>query len=234
MAMHSLFAQGVRRALLIPAILFASMATAQAVQVNVSGHLTKVDAYLRDTFSVGQAYSLSFDWAGPGPSTPIGMYGSLYPSAGASFALQIGSYLITSDSVGYLLNAPPTGAPFTGDTYRFGAAQQWTSTIAGTTLSGSYLVADRFPYWAGVELGDATGQALASSALYSPIPILPDYATRELVVRFASSVTPDAAFGVQGLTGSVDSVTAVPEPETYAMLLAGLGLLGLAARRRKM
>jgi len=29
------------------------------------------------------------------------------------------------------------------------------------------------------------------------------------------------------------SVTAVPEPETYAMLLAGLGLVGFMARRRK-
>jgi len=29
------------------------------------------------------------------------------------------------------------------------------------------------------------------------------------------------------------SVNAIPEPETYAMLLAGLGLLGFAARRRK-
>ena len=28
-------------------------------------------------------------------------------------------------------------------------------------------------------------------------------------------------------------VTAVPEPETYAMMLAGLGLMGLIARRRK-
>jgi hypothetical protein len=28
-------------------------------------------------------------------------------------------------------------------------------------------------------------------------------------------------------------ITAVPEPETYAMMLAGLGLLGVAARRRK-
>jgi hypothetical protein len=34
--------------------------------------------------------------------------------------------------------------------------------------------------------------------------------------------------------GSIDniSVTAVPEPETYAMLLAGLGLMGTIARRR--
>jgi hypothetical protein len=30
------------------------------------------------------------------------------------------------------------------------------------------------------------------------------------------------------------AVTAVPEPETYAMLLAGLGLVGFAARRRRM
>lgn len=28
------------------------------------------------------------------------------------------------------------------------------------------------------------------------------------------------------------TITAVPEPETYAMMLAGLGLVGWAARRR--
>lgn len=35
------------------------------------------------------------------------------------------------------------------------------------------------------------------------------------------------------LSGYVTSMSAVPEPETYAMMLAGLGLLGFAARRRK-
>ena len=29
------------------------------------------------------------------------------------------------------------------------------------------------------------------------------------------------------------TVTPIPEPETYALMLAGLGLLGIAARRRK-
>ena len=41
---------------------------------------------------------------------------------------------------------------------------------------------------------------------------------------------------VQGITGGYSAkytpVTPIPEPETYAMLLAGLGLLGFAARRR--
>ena len=32
---------------------------------------------------------------------------------------------------------------------------------------------------------------------------------------------------------SAAHVTAVPEPETYAMLLAGLGVMGAVARRRK-
>jgi hypothetical protein len=29
------------------------------------------------------------------------------------------------------------------------------------------------------------------------------------------------------------SVTSVPEPQTYALLLAGLGMIALAARRRR-
>ena len=44
----------------------------------------------------------------------------------------------------------------------------------------------------------------------------------------------DNCFALRAVTaGSAISVSAVPEPETYAMMLAGLGLLGFAARRRK-
>ena len=35
-------------------------------------------------------------------------------------------------------------------------------------------------------------------------------------------------------TTTVYELAPVPEPETYAMLLAGLGLVGLAARRRRL
>ncbi len=52
-------------------------------------------------------------------------------------------------------------------------------------------------------------------------------------------VTPEFALHVQSIGSNGDSgwyvptVSAIPEPETYAMLLAGLGLLGFVARRRQ-
>lgn len=62
------------------------------------------------------------------------------------------------------------------------------------------------------------------ASLYSPSP------TDDAELSLASG-----AFYQEGGAGTVAahwSVSAVPEPETYAMLLAGLGLVGFAARRR--
>ena len=54
------------------------------------------------------------------------------------------------------------------------------------------------------------------------------------------SVTINSVYGIAGVGGGLDQlkqteisgITPVPEPETYAMLLAGLGLVGFAARRK--
>ena len=50
----------------------------------------------------------------------------------------------------------------------------------------------------------------------------------------SSALTFSAAGPSDSFGGSLDniSVTAVPEPETYALLLAGLGLMGAISRRR--
>ena len=39
--------------------------------------------------------------------------------------------------------------------------------------------------------------------------------------------------GAAAYSGTLSVTSAVPEPETYGMMLAGLGLMGFAARRRK-
>lgn len=56
-------------------------------------------------------------------------------------------------------------------------------------------------------------------------------------VNFSSSGGTPAGYSGRGAHFAMDNLTinvaAVPEPETYALLLAGLGIIGAAARRRK-
>lgn len=65
----------------------------------------------------------------------------------------------------------------------------------------------------GSQVADALAGAVAIRLFHGTLPLFPG----EAVVA----------------TVGVDNITAVPEPDTCAMMLAGLGLLGLAVRRRR-
>ena len=88
-------------------------------------------------------------------------------------------------------------------------------------------------YEYGVEWGGGTG---GSNATPSPLTFqIAAAGLSEGSVQFNALgyyFAADIISGTTGNTGIVGSVGAIPEPETYAMLLAGLGLLGFMARRR--
>jgi hypothetical protein len=63
-----------------------------------------------------------------------------------------------------------------------------------------------------------------------------DFVANGLGYYFTADVLSKVSLGGNGTTGAVGSsvpVTPVPEPETYALMLAGLGVVGFMANRRR-
>jgi hypothetical protein len=50
---------------------------------------------------------------------------------------------------------------------------------------------------------------------------------------FYLAIANEGASATDGMSTALYSLAPVPEPETWALLLAGLGVLGLRARRQK-
>lgn len=113
--------------------------------------------------------------------------------------------------------------PFVGTFLDVGA--DGLSTITGDTY-GNFLEFNHL----GSIFTLATGQATVTGAtgIFDGARSVTDYES------YAVGTTPPGSPGLQGTYSAIiiNRVAPVPEPQTYAMLLAGLGLLGAMVRRR--
>jgi hypothetical protein len=157
-------------------------------------------------------------------------------------------------SYGIELRNNVAGAAFDGSNYiELDTTHNSASTqVINTSLGAQYILS--FAYspregvlassngievlWNGLSQGIFTGAGAPSGNVWGLTSLTVTGASPFSSVEFRAVGTDDSYGGsldYVSLTAVNETVTtAVPEPETYAMLLAGLGLLGFAARRRKL
>lgn len=114
-------------------------------------------------------------------------------------------------------------------------ATSFAVTGSGFSSFGTELfkkVVDDTTSWISIALGSVTdlaGNSWVSMLTFEPLAINTEYAFR--VFGQTTGSPAGASYG-----GSVEFMAVaapVPEPEIYAMLIAGLGLMGFVARRRQ-
>ena len=114
--------------------------------------------------------------------------------------------------------------------FEVGLSAPLPHNLSGFTLDGFQLVNIRMFWIEGQAVPETIGDFLTNQDLPAVLPAFHGRMSFDFVQ--ASNPTGPMNFVLfDGL--SVQQVAAIPEPETYAMLLAGLGLMGFAARRKR-
>ncbi len=131
--------------------------------------------------------------------------------------------------------APTTTGSFY-DIFRFTDPVTPSSAPAGGSANGISLTGSGALSFSLVELVDLTTSSIVQNGVISgvgnSIANIFDFMLPNNSHNYAFVVNGTVSTGTASYGGSAN-ISVVPEPKTYAMLLAGLGLLAFTARRRK-
>ena len=190
-----------------------------------------VGAQAQVTFAGGNAHTEIFGYNPNGAAatfTPLPVGGRenalISTTAGNLSATFLGFEALDTDTFtftlgsGLLTNKGPLHATIAGNVAAGGLNFTFADLFTGTSVSN------------GQNLGAFTSYAVLGSfagSVFTPYTLGGAY---DLILGFNDGMRVDADYDdmVVGL-----KVTPVPEPETYALMLAGLGALGFISRRRK-
>ena len=149
------------------------------------------------------------------------------PNTSYSYALPTFNLQYKTESGGYSFSSVP-GNPDSATTFNdpTGDSLTFDSVSTEQRLGLDLLNYIRFGFF------DQSSQLLNSAAMPASLgaagQVVGSFAGIFRTTDFTSNINYSAT-----LTSFAPAVTAVPEPETYAMMLAGLGMLGMAARRKR-